>query len=66
MLAALVEGEVAAAERAALEAHMAACGRCQDVLAAMDLDAPGLGRLPRTPRPPGSRSPGCGAATCTG
>ena len=40
MLAALVEGGATADERASLEAHVASCGRCQDTLAAMDLDVP--------------------------
>jgi hypothetical protein len=40
MLAACVEGGVAGEERTALEAHLAVCGRCQDVLAAMDLETP--------------------------
>lgn len=40
MLAAIVEGGVPEDERNALEAHLAVCGRCQDVLAAMDLDTP--------------------------
>lgn len=40
MLAACIEGGVAGDERTALEAHLATCGRCQDVLAAMDLESP--------------------------
>ena len=40
LLAACVEGAVSSEERIALEAHLASCGRCQDVLAALELDLP--------------------------
>ena len=54
MLAAYVEGGVPEDERAAIETHMASCGRCQDVLAAMDLEP-----LPSAPAavPAGERRP---------
>jgi hypothetical protein len=42
LLAAFVEGGVSGDERRALETHLAACGRCQEALAAMDLDVPAL------------------------
>jgi hypothetical protein len=35
ILAAFVEGELTATEEAALDAHVAACGRCQETLAAL-------------------------------
>lgn len=35
MLAAFVEGELTATEEAALDAHIAACGRCQETLAVL-------------------------------
>lgn len=35
LLAAFVEGELTATEEAALDAHIAACGRCQETLAAL-------------------------------
>jgi hypothetical protein len=40
LLAAFVEGNVTAAEQAALDAHIATCGRCQDALAALSQDLP--------------------------
>ena len=40
MLASLVEDGLSADERTVLESHLAACGRCRDILAAMDLDVP--------------------------
>jgi hypothetical protein len=40
LLAAFVEGNVTAAEQAALDAHIAGCGRCQDALAALSQDLP--------------------------
>ena len=46
MLAALVEGGVSAEERAAVEPHLAACGRCQETLAAMDLEVPASSQAP--------------------
>jgi len=46
MLAAVVEGGVSVDERAPLEEHLAACGRCQETLAAMDLEAPASSQAP--------------------
>jgi len=40
MLAAFVEGGVSVDERMALESHFAACGRCQETLAVLDLETP--------------------------
>jgi hypothetical protein len=40
LLAAFVEGGTSGDERAAIESHLAACGRCQETLAAMDVGTP--------------------------
>ena len=55
MLAAFVEGGVSSGERAALEAHFASCGRCQETLAAMELEVPAS--APAAPEPAEARRP---------